>query len=176
MEKKDLVRNIIQEVEKIKSQWDFKKALKNLEDSIKNYSDDYRLYEEIADIYLYQWKYNKAKKAIDFALKLNSQSATWNYLKWFILLSKNKTKEAIEYLKKSNDLASNNAEVIRNLWWAYYMIWEHDKWIFILKRALNLSPNDPLIKEDLAMALIWTWNIKEWNKLLEDIWKQRIKT
>lgn len=172
----DIIREIIKKVESIKSKWNFKEALIILEDAIKNYDRDYRLYEEIADIYLYEWKNLKAKKAIDFALKLNPESATWNYLKWFILLSNNKITEAIKYLEKSNALMANNAEVLRNLWWAYYMIKKYDKWIFILKRALNLSPNDPLIQEDLAMALIWSWNVQEWNKLLESIWKQKITT
>gem|GEM_PF-1170306 len=34
------------------------------------------------------------------------------------------------------------------------MTGETKKGIFILKRALNISPNDKLITEDLAMALI----------------------
>ena len=42
----------------------------------------------------------------------------------------------------------------------------------ILKRALALSPNDELITEDLAMALIWAWEITEWNNLLKKIWKK----
>jgi hypothetical protein len=69
----------------------------------------------------------------------------------------------------------NNAEVLRNLWWAYNMIWETDKWITILKRALNISPWDSLITEDLAMALIWSWEIHKWNILLEKIWKKTVK-
>jgi hypothetical protein len=46
-----------------------------------------------------------------------------------------------------------------------------EKGIIILKRALNLAPWDKLITEDLAMALIWIWEIETWNKLLEDIKK-----
>ena len=30
---------------------------------------------------------------------------------------------------------------------------------------------DNLIKEDLAMALIWAWELDKWNILLEDIKK-----
>lgn len=168
----DAIRNLITQVEKLKQEKDFKKALKLLEDSIQKYNDDYRLYEEIADIYLYEWKMTKASKAIDFAMNINPESATWSYLKWFILLSKNKIEEAIIFLEKSNSLMPNNSEVLRNLWWAYCTIWESEKWIMILKRALNISPNDVLISEDLAMALIWNWEIKEWNMLLEKIWKK----
>lgn len=170
----DIIRSLIQQVESLKMNKDFSKAIEILESAILKNNDDYRLYEEIADIYLYEWKTQKAKKAIDFALSINSESATWNYLKWFILLANNKIINAIEYLEKSNNLMPNNAEVLRNLWWAYTMTWEQEKWIFILKRALNISPEDKLINEDLAMALIWIWKIKEWNDILKKIWKEQI--
>ncbi len=170
----DNVRILIQEIEKLKAQKEFKKAIELLQNSLSKYNEDYRIYEEIADIYLYEWKNLKAQKAIDFALNINPESATWNYLKWFILLSRNKTKESISYLEKSNNLMPNNAEVLRNLGWAYSMTGQQEKWIFILKRALNISPEDTLITEDLAMALIWKWEIREWNQLLEKIWKEQI--
>lgn len=170
----DTLRKLIQEVEDLKAKKNFNKAIELLQDAIWKNSDDYRIYEEIADIYIYEWKMIKAKKAIDFALKINPESATWNYLKWFILLANNKFTDAINFLEKSNTLMPNNAEVLRNLWWAYSAIWENEKWIFILKRALNISPDDKLISEDLAMALIKDWKIKEWNVILKKIWKKEI--
>ena len=54
------------------------------------------------------------------------------------------------------------------------MVWNTEKWILILKRALNISPDDEFITEDLAMALIWIWEVSEWNKLLKQIWKNNI--
>ncbi len=170
----DLVKTLIQQVETLKSEKNFTKALELLEESLSKFNDDYRIYEEIADIYLYEWKVTKAKKAIDFAMNINPESATGNYLKGFILLSNNKIVEAIEFLEKSNLLMPNNAEVLRNLGWAYSMTGEAEKGIFILKRALNISPNDKLITEDLAMALIWMWKVKEGNLLLEKIGKEKI--
>ena len=170
----DSVRTLIQEIEKLKSNKEFKKAMDILQKSLAKFNDDYRIYEEIADIYLYEWKNLKAQKAIDFALNINAESATWNYLKGFILLSRNKTNESISYLEKSNKLMPNNAEVLRNLGWAYSMTWQQDRWVFILKRALNISPEDMLITEDLAMALIWKWEVREWNELLIKIGKEQI--
>lgn len=170
----DAVKTLIQEIENLKSKKQFDKAIELLQWAMQKNSDDYRLYEEIADIYLYEWKMTKAKKAIDFALNINSESATGNYLKWFILLANSKIVDAIEFLEKSNHLMLNNAEVLRNLWWAYSMTGESEKGIFILKRALNISPDDKLINEDLAMALIWIWKIKEWNAILKWIWKDQV--
>jgi hypothetical protein len=49
----DKLKDIIVEIEKIKSQDNFKKAHKLIEESIIKYSDDYRLYEELADVSIY---------------------------------------------------------------------------------------------------------------------------
>ena len=168
----DKIKNIVVKIESLKSEQKFNDAVKMLENALTNYNKDYRLYEELADIYLYKWELAKWLKSINFALSLNKDSATWNYLKWFILLSKDKVKESIKYLEFSNKIIANNSEVLRNLWWAYTMIWDSERWISILKRALLIAPNDDLITEDLAMALIWIWNINEWNWLLKKIWKQ----
>ena len=68
----------------------------------------------------------------------------------------------------------NNAEVLRNPGWAYTIIGEHTKGITILKRALNLSPDDELIVEDLAMALIGCGEVQSGNILLEKIGKKKV--
>jgi len=168
----DKIKELVVKVEWLKSEQKFNDAIKLLETSLTRYNSDYRLYEELADIYLYKGELDKWLKSVDFSLSLNKESATWNYLKWFILLSQDKITEAIKYLEESNRILSNNSEVLRNLWWAYTMIWNSERWIMILKRALALSPNDELITEDLAMALIWAWQITEWNNLLKKIWKK----
>lgn len=170
----DKIRNLILNIENLKQEQRYKEAISLVEDSLVKYNFDYRLYEELADIYLFKWELEKAMKSVDFALDLNSESATWNYLKWFILLSKHKAEEALKYLEKSNSLIWNNSEVLRNLGWAHTLAWDSEKWIMILKRALNISPDDEFITEDLAMALIWVWEISEWNKLLKKIWKRNI--
>lgn len=168
----DKIKEIIIQIEALKSEQKFEECTKIIENALVKYNSDYRLYEELADIYLYMWELDKWLKCVNFALKLNKNSETWNYLKWFLLLSKDKIVEAIKYLEISNKLTWNNPEVLRNLGWAYTMTWEINKGISILKRALNLNPNDDLITEDLAMALIWSWKINEWNILLQKIWKK----
>ena len=165
----DIIKSIMIKIESLKQQNKFNDAILLIEKSLIKYNSEYRLYEELADIHLYLWNHLKWLKSVNFALELNNKSATSNYLKWFILLSSDKVLEAIKYLELSNKYLCNNSEVLRNLWWAYTMIWNTDKWIMILKRALSLSPWDNLITEDLAMALIWIWKIKQWNWLLNKI-------
>lgn len=167
----DKIKELILQIESLKNEQRFNEAISIIEQAISIYNKDYRLYEELADIYLYKWELDKWLKSVNFALSLNKKSATWNYLKWFILLSQDKIIEAIKYLEASNKLLANNSEVLRNLWWAYSMIWNSNRWISVLKRALVIAPGDNLITEDLAMALIWVWDIREWNDLLKKIWK-----
>ncbi len=164
------IKDIINESERLKADKKFDEAISMLEKSIVKYNNDYRLYEQLADIYLYKWDTSKADKSTNYALNINPESAAWNYLKWFILLSKNKINLSLKYLEKSNSIMKNNPEVLRNLGWAYTMAWENFKWIMLLKRALNIAPKDELITKDLAMALIWEWKVKEWNQLLEGLW------
>ena len=127
----DKIKQIISEVENLKSNQKFNQAIKTLEENIMRYNSDYRLYEELSDIYLYQWELKKWLKSIDFALSLNNDSATWNYLKWFILLSQDKIRDSLKYLEKSNKILWNNSEVLRNLWWAYNLLWDSQRWISI---------------------------------------------
>lgn len=165
----DMIKNIIIKVEKLKNNLKYDEAEKIIESGIMSYSNDYRLYEELADINLYKWNIDKAWKAIDFALDINPESATWNYLKWFLLLSNDKVSDSVIYLERSNKHLWNNSEVLRNLWWAYTMLWNTNKGISILKRALTIAPWDKLITEDLAMALIWSWEVEKWNIILDRI-------
>ncbi len=169
------IDTIIREIETLKKNNKYEEAVFKLEEAISKNENNYKLYEELADIYLFLWNFKKAEKAVDYALSIFKNSATWNYLKWFCLLSKNKFTQAIIYLEKSNSLAQNNPEVLRNLGWAYYMNEEISKGIIILKRALNLSPWDVLIMQDLAMALIGSWKIQEWNTILKELEKNWIK-
>ena len=166
------ITDIVMEVEKLKANQKFSQAIEILEKSIITYNDDYRLYEELSDIYLFQGELDKALKSINHSLSLNKESATGCYLKGFILLSKDKVSEAIKYLEKSNELLWNNSEVLRNLGWAYTLEGKTQKGIIILKRALNLAPGDELITEDLAMAIIGAGEVTEWNNLLKKLGKK----
>ena len=169
----DKLQQVILSVESLKDEKKFDEALLLLESNVAKYSDDYRIFEEIWDIYIYLAQLEKAEKAINFAIELNPESATWNYLKWFLLLSTEKVSQSLKYLEKSNKLFWNNAEVLRNLWFAYTLTWEAEKGISILKRALHLNPWDELITEDLAMALISHGDVLEWNVLLRQIEKEK---
>jgi len=171
----ETLKEFLKQVESLKAEQKFPEAIKELENMITKVNDNHRLYEELGDIYIFTGKFKKAEKAVDFALSINSDSPTWNYLKGFILLTKKKITQSIVYLEKSNKLLPNNAEVLRNLGWAYNLDKQVKKWIYILKRALNIAPKDKLIMEDLAMALIASWRVEDWNHILSQIGQQKVK-
>lgn len=162
----------IQEIEKLKSAWNYSEAQKIAEKYLSKYTDDYRLYEELADIYLFEWKLEKAENAMKFAQNLNPESATGLYLSGYINISKWNFKLWVELLEKANELFPNNPEILRNLWWWYNMIWQVKKWIIILKRALNISPEDLLIMEDLWVALMWDLQFDMWEFYLRKAWRE----
>jgi hypothetical protein len=49
----DILRPIIIEIENLKQKNEHKKAIELIKKTIIKYNDDYRLYEELADAYLY---------------------------------------------------------------------------------------------------------------------------
>jgi len=171
MQEFDTITQLIMDIELMKEKGEIQKAISTLEDNIMRYNDDYRFFEELADIYLAEWMLEKAYKAINFALELNEESATWNYLKGFLALNLEDISTGIIHLEKSNKLMSNNSEVLRNLGYAYSVSGQYEKWIYILKRAEYINPEDVLIKEDLAMALIGSWEVLEWNAILRQVRK-----
>ena len=79
----DKLNELIIKIEDLKLNKDFDNAINVLEENIIKYNNDYRLYEELADIYIYKWTLTKALKAVNFSLSI-ADTATWNYLKWFI--------------------------------------------------------------------------------------------
>jgi hypothetical protein len=48
----DGIRNIIVEIEHLKQEKKFEEAVRVIEHSISKYQEDYRLYEELSDIFL----------------------------------------------------------------------------------------------------------------------------
>jgi len=156
-------------IEDLKFNWKIEEAIKRLNEIL--YEDPWNVFavEELADCQLRIWDDKKALKTAKFALQLNSQSYTWNYLAWFILWKHWKNKEAVKYLTEANKIQKNNPEILRCLWWSTLMWWLPAKWIILLERARNISPEDVTILNDLAVAYIQTGEVDEWVNIIEEI-------
>lgn len=146
------VDTIIENIEKKKSEWNYKDALKIALEWLHKNLSDYRIYEELADIYIYQEDYEKAEEVIQYARELHPNSGTGLYLEGYIYAEKWHYQEAIQIFEKANQFFPNNAEVLRSLWWCHMMVGEMQKSIALLKRAIRLAPEDEKILQNLQTA------------------------
>lgn len=153
-QQKNSLEDTIKMIEKLKFQNKHKQALDAVLVSLKTYTDDYRLYEELADIYLYQGNIDKAEEVIGYARELHPDSGTGIFLEGYIATEKGDFDRAIEILTVANKQFPNNPEILRNLGWSYVMTGKVDKGILILRRALTLDPENPHIRQNLASTLL----------------------
>ena len=140
---------------------------------LKDHTDDYRLYEELADIHLFEGNLDKADEVLAIARELHPESWTGMYLDWYIATAKGEFDRAIETLSKANLDMPNNAEILRNLGWAYVMTMDQEepsknisKGISLLRRAHILAPDEPMIINDLSVALIAAGKEEEAKEIL----------
>ncbi len=148
------VEETIQTVETLKQNNKHKQALDTVLVWLKQHTDDYRLYEELADIYLYQGNIEKAEEVIGYARELHPESGTGIFLEGYIAVEKWDFDGAIKILSKANLQFPNNPEILRNLGWSYVMKGSVDKGIILLRRALALDPDHPITIQNLSNALL----------------------
>ena len=146
--------SIIQKIENHKSAGNYDAALTETLEWLKKYVDDYRFYEELADIYLYQENLEKAEEVIHYARELHPESGTGIYLQGYIFLEKWDYEQALETLEHAKILFPNNAEIIRSIGWCNVMIGNMQKGIALLRRAHGLAPDDESIHQYLTTALL----------------------
>lgn len=144
----------IQELEELKYTGQYDIAREKIQEHLLQCADDYRLYEELADIALYEGDLEEAEISMKVAQRLHPESATGTYLMGYIHISKGNFRLGVELLERANELFPNNPEILRNLGWGHAMLGKPQKGIAVLRRALNLAPDDLLIMEDLGVTLI----------------------
>lgn len=144
----------INQIESLKIEGNYTDAKTIVDSLLLKHTDDYRLYEELCDIYLFMGDHTRASEAISVARILNPESATGMYLLGYLMITHGNFSEGIELLEQANLLFPNNPEILRNLGWGLTVTGKGEKGVFLLRRALNISPEDALIMEDLAVALI----------------------
>lgn len=168
------IESIIDTIESLKQESNYHQARETALDALKKHTDDYRLYEELADIYLFENNLEKADEVLQIARTLHPESGTGMYLDGYIATAKWEFDRAIEALETANKNLPNNAEILRNLGWAYVMKANIPKWIILLRRAHSLAPDEPMIINDLAVALMATGAEMEARNLLQKIGQEAL--
>ncbi len=111
-------------------------------------------YEEIGDNYLSLREYERAKKALKYALKLSPRSPNALYLLGFLYSSVGEFDRSIETLETANSVQPHHPEILRCLGWSVFHGGERQKGIVILERAKAMAPKDTLIMCDLAVCYL----------------------
>ncbi len=147
----------------------YTKIIKNLDDNVDIKSDIlYRRggsYERIKN-------YEKSDKDLQNALKISpDDSYILNYLAYSWLERNYKVDEAIDMLKIAYKDRSNDPYIIDSLGWAYYLTNDYIEAEKLLKRAVELMPDDPIVNDHYG-DILWKLDRKIqaryfWKNVLE---------
>ena len=74
------IEDIINTIETLKSESKYTEARETALQALAKYTDDYRIYEELADIYIFEENLDKAEEVIGYARALHPESGTGAYL------------------------------------------------------------------------------------------------
>jgi tetratricopeptide (TPR) repeat protein len=160
---------LIKEADQKKMKGEHLEAIKICEQILSDDLACTEAYEEIGDNYLSLRQYEKAKKALTHAIKLNPRSANANYLIGFVYSALGDWKRSINYLERSDEIETNHPEILRCLGWSIFHDGQRKRGIILLERALNLSPNDPLIMSDLGICYLNEKNFERSSLLFKKV-------
>jgi Tfp pilus assembly protein PilF len=148
----------LEKAEQLKLEGKHEEALVILENLLLEDPENIAALEEIADNELSLGRYDRAEAAAMQAVHLDKESYTGFYILGFLRSRTEQWKEAIDHLRKSNGLKSNNAEILRCLGWALFNTGERAQGIVTLERSLNLDPESTLTLCDLGVAYLQVQN------------------
>ena len=173
------------------------KSFKKYDKAIKLYSEVMQSVDKDESIYAdllykrggsYERIGNYEKSDIDLlaALKIiPDNSYILNYLAYSWLERNYKIPKAIEMLELAYELNENDPYIIDSVGWGYYLTEKFEEAEILMRRALELMPNDPIVNDHYG-DILWSLNRKIqakyfWNNVLklkdaDDEIKIRIKT
>jgi len=160
----DHILAALESIEELKLNGKHDESIKQAEQLLVEDPDCVGALEEIADNYVSLDQYDRAMKACSRALKLDEDSYTSHYILGFITSQKKEWESAVGHLKKSNELHSNNPEILRCLGWAMFNRKKRTQGIVVLERSLNLDPENSLTLCDLGICYLQT---KKFDKAVE---------
>lgn len=146
--------NYIATIEELKSRGAYEEAHKTALELLKKHTDDYRLYEELSDIALYDGRIQESYRYIQLAQELHPDSLTGKYLLGSIHVALGNFPQAVEMLSIANESMPNNPEILRHLGWANACQGAYLKGIALLRRSLSIMPDDRATQEDLGISLM----------------------
>lgn len=160
------ILEMLEQSENKKLEWKYQEALEIAQKILVENTECIPALEEVADNFLSLNEIQKSEKTVKYILSVFNDSYTANYIMWFIHSKKWEFAASIDYLETANKLKHNNAEILRCLWWSYFMSWDKSKWVLVLERALNLFPGDIMIMSDLIMCYLELLKLEQASNLI----------
>jgi tetratricopeptide (TPR) repeat protein len=135
----------------------YKKAARSLQDGLEFVVDNklmmIEFYKNMGEAYFYSGEYDKAYKAFEDVLKINSdQKEVLNQYAWYLLQRKESLDKAEKLSRKANELEPNNSNYMDTYGWILYAekkYTEAEEW---LEGAAKLS-RKPIILEHYGDVL-----------------------
>ncbi len=105
-------------------------------------------------------EFSKSDNDLLESLKLNPDDAyTLNYLAYSWLERNYKIDTAIEMLEIAYNKKKNDPYIIDSIAWAYYLVGDSIKAEQLMKRALELMPDDPIVNDHYG-DILWSLDKK----------------
>ena len=158
------ISEALEEIETLKLSGEHEKSIAEAQKLLCEDPDCVAALEEIADNYVSLDQFDNAEKAALRALNLNKKSYTAYYILGFLASHQQKWGDAVNYLKKANELHPNNPEILRCLGWSTFNVNKRTQGIIILERSLNLDSENSLTLCDLGICYL---QIKSFDKAVE---------
>ncbi len=99
--------------------------------------------------------YDKSDNDLLHSLKIVPDDAfVLNYLAYSWLERNYKINEAIEMLETAYAIKNNDPYIIDSIGWAYYLIKDYVKAEELLRRAVELMPDDPIVNDHYG-DILW---------------------
>lgn len=112
-------------------------------------------------------KYEEAESSFRYILQYDNEDANAHYMLGVSLARQYRWKEAIEEWERVVELSPENDDAIRELGWAWNMMGDPERSMFMLRRALDLNPYNLQARIDLSAVLIGQRFLNEAVKELE---------
>lgn len=163
----DIIAHLLDQAEQLKLDAKHEEAIVLLEEILAKDPDNVIALEEIADNELSLERYDRAEKAAQHALALDSGSFDAHYVLGFAASVREEWEKSIESLKIANRLEPNNPEILRCLGWSLFSGGKTVEGVVTLERALNLEDANPLILCDLGVVYLKMKEFPKARALLE---------
>jgi len=126
-------------------------AIALMEAAIFNYPENYQLFFELGLLLERNGMYQQAISTMEKVLELQPQHAeALNFIGYTWADKKINLNQALEYIKKADEIKPDNGYIIDSLGWVYYRLGEYKKAAKFLNRSLELEPSDPHIYSHLG--------------------------